>query len=114
MWSTPVHANPSYDTNSAAIVNAWFPGAGNGFPVRNQEPGPYDYTHPIYFAAGSDPTVHVTCTGGGCSNSGSNSYPSSMQIPSVARAAESTAYGAGEIAADPIGKMDSCNRPGRS
>lgn len=97
VWSTTVQANPSYDPNSAAIIAAWFPGAGNGFPVRNQEPGPYDYSHPIYFAGSSDPTVNVSCaSGGGCVTSGLDAFAASMQIPAVARAAETNGNGAGD------------------
>lgn len=96
IWSTPVESNPSYDPNSAAIIAAWFPGAGNGFPVRNQEPGPYDYTHPIYFAAGTDPTIHVACSGGSCVTGGANAYATSMQIPATAHPAESNGNGAGD------------------
>lgn len=97
IWSTPVEANPSYDPHSAAIIAAWFPGAGNGFPVRNQEPGPYDYTHAVYFASSTDPTISVTCqSGGGCVTSGANAFASSMQIPAVAHPAESNGNGAGD------------------
>jgi hypothetical protein len=96
IWSTAVHASPSYDANSTAIVDAWFPGAGNGYPVRNQEPGPYDYTHPVYFAASTDSAIKVVCSGGGCTTSGANAYATSMQIPAAARPAESTSFGAGD------------------
>lgn len=97
VWSAAVESNPSYDPNSSAIIAAWFPGAGNGFPVRNQEPGPYDYTHPIYFAAGTDPTISVNCpSGGGCVTSGANAFASSMQIPAKAHPAESNGNGAGD------------------
>lgn len=97
IWSRTVEANPSYDPQSSTIIAAWFPGAGNGFPVRNQEPGPYDYTHPIYFASGTDPAVSITCqSSGGCVTSGANVVPASMRIPAVARAAESNGNGAGD------------------
>jgi hypothetical protein len=97
IWSTAVEANPSYDSNSAAIIAAWFPGAGNGFPVRNQEPGPNDYTHPIYFSSTSDPIVNITCSSNGaCVTSGANAYTSTMHIPANAHPALSTGSGAGD------------------
>ncbi len=96
VWSSPLPTLPKLQSNSAAIVSAIFPGAGNGFPVRSQEPGMYDYTHAVYFATNSDPAVNFSCSGAGCTTSGLQARPAVLHVPSYAKPAESTGNGAGD------------------
>ena len=100
VWSSPAPASPNpateYDPNSAAIIAAWFPGAGNGtYAIRNQEPGQYDYTHPVYFASSTDPLVTLS-PGAGAVTSGPNVPPTTLRIPAVALGAQSNSNGAGD------------------
>ena len=80
-WNTPVSANPTYAANSAAVISAEF-GSGNNQPVRDQEAGVYDYGHPIYYAATTDPVINVACNQYCPSN-----YPRTMYMPAKARPA---------------------------
>ncbi len=59
-----------------------FPGAGTGQIVRNEEAGPYDDGHAIYFAASTDPVVTVSC--GNCSPN----VPSTIHLPANAQPAQ--------------------------
>jgi hypothetical protein len=82
VWNKPLPASPKYASNSAAVTARMFPGAGTGHIVRNQEAGPYDYGHPVYFASVSDPVINVTC--GNCSSN----VPSTIHIPANAQPAQ--------------------------
>ena len=80
-WNTPVSANPTYAANSSAVISAEF-GSGNNQPVRDQEAGIYDYGHPIYYAATTDPVINVACN-----MYCPSTYPKTMYMPAKARPA---------------------------
>jgi hypothetical protein len=84
VWNKPLPAAPKYASNSAQVMSVMFPGAGTGHIVRNQEAGPFDYGHPIYFASASDPVINVVC--GTCSTG----MPNTIHIPANAQPAQGT------------------------
>jgi hypothetical protein len=90
IWASPLPEGTTFPTynagsgqTSAAIVTNLFtsPSGVNNSEVIGQEPGLYDLGRSIYFTAPTDPTINVTCTGGGCPGAGSAAFPATMQIP---------------------------------
>jgi hypothetical protein len=61
-------------------------GAGNTQPVRDEEAGPYDYGHPVYYSSASDPLVNMHCTSY-CNHTDNGGYPTTAHIPALARPA---------------------------
>jgi hypothetical protein len=57
--------------------------------VRDEEAGPYDYGHPIYYASSSDPIVNLHCTAY-CNTVDNGGFPATMHIPAAARPAGGT------------------------
>jgi hypothetical protein len=74
-WNTRI-VNPTYTSDSAAIIAAQFPGPGLSAPVRNDPAGQWDQAHPIYFASASDPLINVNCVAPYCTG-----IPSQIRIP---------------------------------
>jgi len=85
VWNQHVSANPTYAAFSNAVIASEF-GTGNTQPVRDQEAGPYDYGHPIYYASPTDPLVTLQCTAY-CNRTDNGGYPASIHIPVLARPA---------------------------
>jgi len=84
-WNQHVSANPTYASYSSSVIATEF-GGGNTQPVRDQEAGPYDYGHPIYYASASDPLVTLHCTSY-CNRTDNGGYPATAHIPALARPA---------------------------
>ena len=80
-WNTVVSGNPTIASYSASVIAAEF-GSGNNQPVRDQEAGIYDYGHPIYYAATTDPVINVACN-----MYCPSTYPKTMYMPAKARPA---------------------------
>jgi len=62
-WNRPLPNpdSPKLMANSAAMVASAYAG-GPGTPIiRTTEPGPYDYSHPLFYAKASDPLVKTQC-----------------------------------------------------
>lgn len=87
-WNQHVSAAPTYTANSAAVIATEF-GGGNTQPVRDEEAGPYDYGHPIYYATANDPVVNLHCTSY-CNSSDNGGLPANLHIPAAARPAGGT------------------------
>lgn len=87
-WNVPVSANPTYASYSSAVIASEF-GAGNSQPVRDEEAGPDDYGHPVYYASASDPVVNLRCTAY-CNTVDNGGYPATAHIPAQARPAGGT------------------------
>jgi hypothetical protein len=85
-FNTKISANPTFLTNSAAIVAAQFPGGLNTQTIRANEAGVYDYNHPRFVAAASDPIVTTKCTQY-CGAPDNGGAPATIHIPAVARPA---------------------------
>ena len=90
VWNTPVCnsanqqcANMTYTSNSAAVVNTMITNGSTGYPIRNEEAGPYDYAYALYYASTSDPLVNLVCTGY-CA-SGNGGLPKQIYVPAKAR-----------------------------
>jgi hypothetical protein len=81
LWNLRVGPDPRIASYSAKVIAQEF-ADGNTQPVRNQEPGVYDYGHPIYFATATDPLVNLQCT-----RYCGSAYPKSMRVPAIARPA---------------------------
>ena len=86
VWNMRVSANPTIAANSAAIVAHQFPNGGASDIVRANEAGQYDYYHPRFFAASSDPLVRVVCNQY-CGASDNGGVPTQIHIPAKARPA---------------------------
>jgi hypothetical protein len=84
-WNLRVSAGPTYASYSSAVVATEFAG-GNTQPVREEEAGPYDYGHPIYYASASDPLVSVHCVSY-CDTIDNGGLPASIYLPAQARPA---------------------------
>ncbi len=84
-WNQHVSGNPTYAAYSNAIIATEF-GGGNTQPVRDEEAGPYDYGHPVYYASASDPLVNLHCTSY-CDTTDNGGYPASAHVPALARPA---------------------------
>jgi hypothetical protein len=87
-WNVRISTNPTYASNSAAVIASEFAG-GNTQPVRDEEAGPYDYGHPVYFASTSDPLVKLACTAY-CNHTDNGGYPATAYLPAKARPAGGT------------------------
>lgn len=81
-WNMLVSSNPTYASYSATVIASEFAN-GNPNPVREQEAGAYDYGHPTYYAASTDPLVTINCTLY-CNVSSTNGYPAQINIPAIA------------------------------
>jgi hypothetical protein len=54
--------------------------------VRDEEAGPYDYGHPIYYAQSTDPVVTLHCTQY-CNTADNGGLPATIHLPALARPA---------------------------
>jgi hypothetical protein len=84
-WNTRVSVSPTYASYSGAVIATEFAN-GNTQPVREEEAGPYDFSHPIYYASTSDPVVSLQCTLY-CNTVDNGGYPATMYLPALARPA---------------------------
>lgn len=92
VFNSLVPANPTIASYSAAVVANQFPG-GAGGPVRVNEAGQYDYSHPVFFATAADPLVSLNCqnpTGYVDCGAAGSAYPLQIHIPAKARPAGGT------------------------
>ena len=81
VWNRRISEHPTIAPFSAAVVEHQFPGGKNDRPFRSNEPGVYDYGHPIFYAAASDPLVKTRC------NQYCGTFPARIRIPAKARPA---------------------------
>jgi hypothetical protein len=81
VWNRRISDHPAIASFSAAVVAHQFPDGKNTGPFRSNEPGQYDYQHPIFYAAASDPLVNTRC------NQYCGSFPAQVRIPAKARPA---------------------------
>ncbi len=65
--------------------------------VDSDSPGPNDFSHPVYLAAGSDPNVSISCTQYGCWDNGASVSSLQALIPSAARPAQGSDHHFGVI-----------------
>jgi hypothetical protein len=84
VWNRRVSSHPQIAPFSAAVVEHQFPTGKNDRPFRSNEPGVYDYGHPIFYASGSDPLVNTRC------NQYCGTFPARIRIPPKARPAGGT------------------------
>ena len=87
VWNQALPATPKIWSQSAAVIAQQFNSAGsqNVF-VRQDEAGPYDYGHPIYYASSSDPVVTINCRTY-CDHADNGGLPATVHIPAHARPA---------------------------
>jgi hypothetical protein len=85
-FNTKVSANPTFLSNSATIVANQFPGGQNTQTIRANEAGIYDYGHPRFIAASTDPVINIKCTEY-CGAPDNGGVPATMHVPAVARPA---------------------------
>jgi hypothetical protein len=85
-WNVRVSSNPRIASYSAAQIALQF-SRGNTQPVRSQEAGRYDYGHPVYYAAASDPVVNLRCLSY-CNRTDNGGIPATFRIPARARPAQ--------------------------
>ena len=81
VWNRRVSDHPAIAPFSAAVVAHQFPDGKNDRPFRSNEPGVYDYGHPIFYAAASDPLVSTRC------DQFCGTFPPRIRIPAKARPA---------------------------
>jgi hypothetical protein len=89
VWNTPVSANPTIASYSAAVVAHQFPNGQNDQPFRNTEAGINDYSHPIYYSVATDPLVTVHCNLY-CDPTDNGGPPAQIRIPAKAQPAGGT------------------------
>jgi hypothetical protein len=85
-FNTKVSANPTFLATSATIVANQFPGGLNTQTIRANEAGIYDYGHPRFIAAATDPVVSLKCTLY-CGAPDNGGMPATVHVPAVARPA---------------------------
>jgi hypothetical protein len=85
-FNTKVSANPTFLATSAQIVANQFPGGVNSQTIRANEAGVYDYGHPRFIAAATDPVVSLKCTLY-CGAPDNGGVPATIHVPAVARPA---------------------------
>lgn len=87
-WNQRVSASPTFASYSSGVIMTEF-GGGNSQPVRNEEAGPYDYGHPVYYASATDPIVTLHCTQY-CNRVDNGGLPATVHLPALARPAGGT------------------------
>jgi hypothetical protein len=85
-FNSRVSANPTFLATSAQIVAAQFPNNQNSQTIRANEAGVYDYGHPRFIAAATDPVVSIKCTLY-CGAPDNGGIPATIHIPAIARPA---------------------------
>jgi hypothetical protein len=85
-FNMKVSANPTFLANSASIVANQFPNDRNTQTIRANEAGQYDYGHPRFISAPTDPVVSLKCTLY-CGAPDNGGMPATIHIPAGARPA---------------------------
>jgi hypothetical protein len=90
IFNSLVPLNPRVASYSAIVIAHQFGATGRSGPVRVQEPGQFDYEHPIFYSSPTDPLVTLKCQNPkdyvNCGKRGT-AYPFELRIPAKARPA---------------------------
>jgi hypothetical protein len=89
-WNAPLPANPATDAANTANVRTYLNDSSDHIPIDTRN----DYSHPVYLATASDPSVTVNCAGTeyGCYADGAGKISSlpAINVPALARPAGGT------------------------